>query len=103
MDSWERFYETSFSDKKGFCISLNMEDITDVDYRHAKRVWKDFNITNIGKYHGFYVLSDILLLAEVFAKFTNTCLEICELDPAHLLSVPRLAWRACLKETEIEL
>ena len=37
MDSWERFYETSLPDKKEFYSSLDMENITDVDYRHAKK------------------------------------------------------------------
>ena len=52
MDSWERFDETSLSlpDKKAF-YSLYMEDITDVDYRHAKRVLKYFNNKNLGNYH----------------------------------------------------
>ena len=40
MDSWERFNETSFRDKEAFYSNLNMEDITDVDYRHEKRVFK---------------------------------------------------------------
>ena len=35
MYSWERFHETLFPDKEGFCSSLNMEYVTDVDYRHA--------------------------------------------------------------------
>ena len=35
MYSWERFHETLFTDKEGFCSSLNMEYVTDVDYRHA--------------------------------------------------------------------
>ena len=37
MDSWERFNETSLPDREAFYSSLNMEDITDVDYRHAER------------------------------------------------------------------
>ena len=37
MDSWERFDETSLPYKKEFYSSLNMEEITDVDYRHAKK------------------------------------------------------------------
>ena len=37
MDSWERFDETSLPDKEAFHSNLNMEDITDVDYRHAKK------------------------------------------------------------------
>ena len=43
MDSWERFDEKSLCDREAFCSGLNMEDITDVDYRHAKRVFKEFN------------------------------------------------------------
>ena len=39
-----------------------MEDITDADYVHAKRVCKDFEITNLGEYHELYVQSDTLLL-----------------------------------------
>ena len=53
MDSWERFDETSLPDKKDFYSSLNMEDITDVGHRHAKRVFnrvplKSLNNTNLG-------------------------------------------------------
>ena len=43
MDSWERFDETSLPDKEAFYLSLNMEDITCVDYRHAKGVSKNLN------------------------------------------------------------
>ena len=43
MDSWERFNKTSLPDKEAFYSSLNMEDITDVDHRHAKRVFKTLN------------------------------------------------------------
>ena len=32
-----------------------MEDITDVDYKHAKRVFKNFNNKNLGDYHDLYV------------------------------------------------
>ena len=42
MDSWGRFHEKSLPDKKKFNSSLNTESITDVDYRHAKRVYKEF-------------------------------------------------------------
>ena len=40
MNSWERFDETSLPNKEAFYSSLNMEDITDVDHRDAKRVFK---------------------------------------------------------------
>ena len=40
MDSWERFDETLLTNKENFYCSLIMEGITDVDYRHAKKVFK---------------------------------------------------------------
>ena len=46
-----------------------MEDITDADYTHGKRVCKDFKINHLGKHHCFYVQSDTLLLADVFENF----------------------------------
>ena len=65
-----------------------MEDITDADYAHAKRVSKDFEIKHLAGYHDFYVKSDALLLADVFENFRNMCLKIYELDPAKFLSAP---------------
>ena len=40
LDSWQRFNKISLPDKKEFYNNLNMEDTTDSDYKHAKRVWK---------------------------------------------------------------
>ena len=60
-----------------------MEGITSVDYRHAKRVYKEFKLKNLGDYHDLYVQSDTLLLADVFLNFRNKCIEIHELDPTH--------------------
>ena len=31
------------------------------------------------------------------------CIDIYELDPAHFLLAPGLAWKACLKKTDIKL
>ena len=46
MDDWEKFNETSLSWKEDFYSHLNAKDITDADYAHAKRVYKDFEIKN---------------------------------------------------------
>ena len=50
MDDWEKFHETSLHKKKDSYSYLNMEDITGSDYTHAKGVYKDFRIKNIGEY-----------------------------------------------------
>ena len=44
MDDWEKFNETSLPEKEEFYSNLNIEDITDADYAHAKEVCKDFEI-----------------------------------------------------------
>ena len=57
-----------------------MEDITDVDHRHAKRVFKSLNNKNLGNYHDLYVQNDTVLLADVFENFRNKCIEIYDLN-----------------------
>ena len=79
-----------------------MEDFTDVDYRHAKRVFNGVNNKNLGDYHDFYVQSDTLLLADVFGNFRKMCIEVYEVDPAHFLSATGLAWQACLKKSDLK-
>ena len=51
---------------------------------------KNLDKKNLGDYHDLYVQSDTLLLADVFENFTNKCIEIYELYPAHSLSAPGL-------------
>ena len=103
MDSWERFNETSLPSKKEFYSNLNMEDIDEIDYRHGNNVFKSFKLENLGDYHDLYVKSDTLLLADVFENFRDMCIKEYEIDPAHFVSLPGLAWQACLKKTNVEL
>ena len=53
-------------------MNLNMEEISDINYRHAQKVFNKFSFKNLGEYHDLYVQSDTLLLADVFA-----ILEVC--------------------------
>ena len=103
MDNWERFNETSLPSKESFYSNLNMEDIDDIVYRQGNNVFNKFKLNNLGDYHDLYVQSDILLLADVFENFRDMCIKVYELDPAHFVSLPGLAWQVCLKKTNIEL
>ena len=103
MDSWEKFNETSLPSKEDFYSRVNMEDIDDINYRHGNNVFQSFKLDNLGDYHDLYVKSDTLLLADVFENFRDMCLKEYELDSAHFLSLPGLAWQACLKKTNVEL
>ena len=53
-----------------------MDDITDTDYVHTKKVCKDFEIKYLGEYHAFYIQSNTFLLADVFENFNNMCVKI---------------------------
>ena len=103
MDEWNKFDEKELPSKGLFYSSLTMEDISDTDYKHANNVFKKFNLNNLGDYHDLHVRSDTLLLADVFENFRNACMKNSELDPAHFISLPGLAWQACLKKTDVEL
>ena len=76
MDDWETFGETSLHEKEDSYSHLNMEDITEADYAHAKRVCKDFKIKNLREYYDLFVQSDALLLADIFEHFINMFLKI---------------------------
>ena len=66
-------------------------------------MFEEFKLKNLGDFHDLYVQSNTLLLADVLENFRNRCVEIYELDPAHFLPAPGLAWQACLKKAGVEL
>ena len=103
MDGWDKFNKTSIPSKESFYSNLSMENISETDYRHASNVFKTFKFNNLGDYHDLYVPSDTLLLVDVFENFRKACIKEYELDPAHFLSLPGLAWQASLKKTGVEL
>ena len=86
MDDWEKINETSIPSKEAYYSKLNEEDISDANYVHTQKVWDVFEIKNQGENHDLYLLSDALLLSDVFENFRDKCIEIHGLDPAHLLS-----------------
>ena len=72
----EKFNKTSLPKKEDFYSHLNMEDTTEADYVHAKRICKHFEIKNLGEYHDLYLQTHTILLANVFENFRNICLKI---------------------------
>ena len=103
MSSWDKFEESQLPPIKAFYSNLNMSNVSEGDYEHMQRVWKEFKIRNLGEYHNLYLRTRVILLANVFETFRDTCLEHYSLYPAHFYTSPRLAWKACLKCTGIRL
>ena len=44
ITDWEELNETSLPEKEDFYVHLNVEDITDADYAHTRRVSKSLKI-----------------------------------------------------------
>ena len=103
MDSPERLSETQLPPKSAFYSKLINSNITDEDYSHAQKVWKEFGMTTMKDYHDLYLELDVLLLTDVFENFREICLKNYKLDPAWYLTAPGLSWDAMLKVTGIEL
>ena len=80
-----------------------MGHISNNDCEHVMKVWKTFKYKNLGDYHGLYLRTYMLLLADIFENFRKTCLQHYGLDPAHYHASPSLSWDTLLKYTGIEL
>ena len=103
MSSWDCFEEMQLPPIEAFYNKLNMSSIRSDDYQHAQRVWKEFRTLNLGEYHDLYLRTDVVLLANVYEAFRDTCLQHYKLYPGHSYTSPGLAWKACLKRTGIRL
>ena len=84
VNSWNQFNETQLPPIDAFYSNLNMSSISEEDYQHAKRVWEEFGIRDLGDYHDLYLRTDAVLLANVYEAFRDTCLRHYKLDPAHI-------------------
>ena len=91
------------SRRKKVLLESEWKGITDEEYAHAQEVWTTFGCQNLGDYHDLHVVTDVLLLADVFENFRKVCQEKYGLDPAHYYSEPGLSWDALLKKTGVEL
>ena len=103
MDDVKRFDETQLPPKESFYSTLTEECIKDDEYEHAQNVWQKFEIENLKQYHDLYLMTDTLLLADVFEQFRDMCLKNYELDPVHSYTAPGLTWKAALKMTKVKL
>ena len=114
IDSFYKFNGKKLPDKKCFYNSVKNGTtrdndkkldghISDENYMTCNKIWDKFNMKNMGGYHEHYLKKDVLLLADVFEKFIDTCLKFYKLDPCHYFSFPGLSWDAMFKMTGVKL
>ena len=103
MNGIKKFSEEKLPTKEKFFSKLNDCGISDEDFDHAQRIWKEFGMKNFGEYHDLYLKSDVLPLADVFEEFRNVCLKNYSLDPAWYYTFPGLSWDPLLKHSGVKL
>ncbi len=103
ITDWNKLDEQSLPPIQQFYSSLTNSDITQQQYEHARNVWDTFNIQTIGSYSDLYLLTDVLILTDVFQNFRAVCSANYNLDPCWYYTAPGLSWDACLKMTNITL
>ena len=57
----------------------------------------------MGDYHDLYLKTDVLLLANVFEKFINTCFDYYGSDPCHYFRSPGLSWDDLISDIDMHL
>ena len=65
MDDFEKFKKQSLPKKTSFFSRLKQEKVSEKDFEHAQKVWREFELKNMGEYHDLYLKTDVLLLADV--------------------------------------
>ena len=97
MDGWGKSEETNLPPKDAFYSRFYRKGISDQDHEYAEKVWNIREEKTLGWYHDTYLKADVLLLADRFETFCETCLKHYKLDPAHFHTAPSLAWKTLLK------
>ena len=110
MSTWKKlparkcFYSPTKEDGKIGDDSKKLDGHTSLkDYLMGKKIWDKFDIKDMSDYDDHYLNKDVLLLADVFEKFIDTCLKFYGLDPCHYFNSPGLSWNVMLKMIGVKL
>ena len=99
IDCVEKLQDTRLLPRELFFSSLTGDTVSESDY--AANIWKRFSIRTLGEYSDLYLKTDVLLLADIFENFRESCVASYGLDPAHYYTLPGFTWDAMLKHTRI--
>jgi len=84
MTGRDKFAETQLPSIEAFYNTLEDEPCPPKNYDQAREIWSHYNIKIMQNYHDHYLLSDVLLLANVFQNFRNSVYKQHHVDPLHL-------------------
>ncbi|XP_018402799.1 PREDICTED: uncharacterized protein LOC108779790 [Cyphomyrmex costatus] len=102
IDCVEKLDELCLPPRESFHSSLTDDTVSESDYAHAANVWQRFSVRTLGEYSDLYLKTNVLLLADIFENFRESCVASYGLDPAHYYTLPGFTWDAMLKHTHVK-
>ena len=103
MDDFQKFENTKLPEKHEFYNDLSKKHISEEDWEFVNDLWSTFQLKNLGELHDLYMVTDTLLLADVFENYRTVIHKNYGLDPIHFYTAPSLSWSAGLKYTGVRL
>ncbi|KAL5267281.1 hypothetical protein ACHWQZ_G004350 [Mnemiopsis leidyi] len=102
IDQVEKF-DQDLPEQHIFHNDLTNEPLSNDDYAHVQEIWNEFDMRNLGDLHDLYVVTDVLLLADVLEQYREMCWDRMGLEALCYISLPSLTFDACLKLTKKKL
>ena len=101
VTSFDKLDHPGLPAREDFYSSLTETNVSEEEYRHAQKVWQTLKLDTLKDYQNLYVMTDVLLLADVFEEFRRMSLSYYQLDPAHFYTTPGLTFQASLKHSKV--
>ena len=101
--SFDVFSETCLPPIEAFYNKMTEEHLSEEDYARAVKTFDIMECKTLHDYMALYVLTDTLLLCDVFESFRDLCLEYYKLDPCHYVSLPGFGLDAMLLMTQVSI
>ena len=98
-----RLQETCLPPRSEFNDRFDEEEISDTDYEHVQRLWVAMKMSTMQDYLETYLLSEVLLLADVLSLFRGSMIDAFGLDPMHYYSISGYSFDCALRRTETKL
>jgi len=101
IDCVQKLDKMCLPSRESFYSSLTGDTVSESNYAHAANVWQRFSIRTLGEYSDLYLKTDVLLLADIFENFHDSCVASYGLDPAYYYTLPSFTWDVMLKHVSI--
>jgi len=92
IDCVEKLEDMCLPPRESFYSSLTGDTVSEDNYAHVVNVWQRFSIRTLGEYSGLYLKTNVLLLADIFKNFRDSCIASYGLDPTYYYTLPGFTW-----------